>query len=116
VTYLTKLLSETRLIKTDFDYYLVRASMVFIFLLFGCQKWFEFEGETIKPLISHSPLVSWLIPAFGVRGAGWFLGSTEWTFGALLFLGFWSKRLGILGAAGSLCHLCINRHDHPVPT
>ena len=26
---------------------------------------------------------------------------SEWVFGALLFAGFWDKRLGILGAAGS---------------
>jgi uncharacterized membrane protein YkgB len=36
-----------------------------------------------------------------VRGASWFLGASEWVFGALLFLGFWNKRLGILGAIGS---------------
>jgi uncharacterized membrane protein YkgB len=42
-----------------------------------------------------------MYPAFGVRGASWFLGASEWLFGALLFLGFWNKRLGILGAAGS---------------
>jgi uncharacterized membrane protein YkgB len=76
--------------------------MVFIFAIFGYQKWFLFEAETIKPLIAHSPLVFWLLPAFGVRGASWFLGTTEWTFGWLLFLGFWNKPLGILGAAGSL--------------
>ena len=58
--------------------------------------------EAIKPLIAHIPLVFWLLPAFGDRGAGWFLGTTEWTFGLLLFLGFWNKPLGILGAAGSL--------------
>ena len=29
------------------------------------------------------------------------LGVSEWLFGALLFLGFWNKKLGILGAAGS---------------
>ena len=33
--------------------------------------------------------------------ASWFLGVSEWVFGALLFLGFWDKRLGILGALGS---------------
>jgi uncharacterized membrane protein YkgB len=76
--------------------------MVFIFAIFGYQKWFPFEAETIEPLIAHSPLVFWLIPAFGVRGASWFLGTTECTFGLLLFLGFWNKPLGILGAAGSL--------------
>jgi uncharacterized membrane protein YkgB len=39
---------------------------------------------------------------FGVRGASWFLGTSEWLFGALLFLGFRNKRLGILGALGSI--------------
>src|SRR5260370_19255277 len=34
-------------------------------------------------------------------GATWFLGVSEWTFGTLLFLGFWNKKLGILGALGS---------------
>jgi uncharacterized membrane protein YkgB len=42
-----------------------------------------------------------MYPVFGIRGASWFLGVSEWLFGALLFLGFWDKRLGILRAAGS---------------
>jgi uncharacterized membrane protein YkgB len=42
-----------------------------------------------------------MYPVFGIRGASWFLGVAEWSFGALLLLGFWDKRLGILGAAGS---------------
>jgi uncharacterized membrane protein YkgB len=42
-----------------------------------------------------------LYPVFGIRGASWFLGISEWVFGTLLFLGFWNKKLGVLGAAGS---------------
>jgi len=42
-----------------------------------------------------------MYPAFGVRGATWFLGVCEWLFGALLFWGFWNKKTGILGALGS---------------
>ncbi|TXH38224.1 MAG: DUF417 family protein [Rhodospirillaceae bacterium] len=95
-------LSNSWLIKSNLDYHLTRAVMVFIFALFGWSKWHEFEAETIKPLIEHGPLIFWLLPAFGVRGAGWFLGAAEWTFGSLIFLGFWNKPLGILGAAGSL--------------
>jgi uncharacterized membrane protein YkgB len=53
-------------------------------------------------LISHSPVVFCLLPAFGVRGAGYFLGTTEAIFGSLIFLGYWSPRLGILGALGSI--------------
>jgi len=85
----------------DLDYHVIRASMVIIFLFFGYQKWFQYEAQVLIPYISNGPLIFWLYSAFGVRGASWFLGCAEWLFGTLLFLGFWNKRLGVLGAAGS---------------
>jgi uncharacterized membrane protein YkgB len=94
-------LTRLGLLRKDLDYHLIRASMVLVFLLFGYQKWFEYEAQVLIPFISNGPLISWMYPAFGVRGASWFLGTSEWLFGALLFLGFWNKHLGILGAAGS---------------
>ena len=96
-----RLLNKTGILQSDIDYHLIRASMVLIFLAFGYQKWFEYEARVLIPYISNAPLIFWLYPAFGVRGASWFLGVSEWLFGALLFLGFWDKRLGILGALGS---------------
>jgi uncharacterized membrane protein YkgB len=89
------------ILKEDLDYNLVRASMVIIFLFFGYQKWFDYEAQALIPYISNGPLISWMYPVFGVRGACYFLGVSEWGFGALLFLGFWNKKLGILGAIGS---------------
>jgi uncharacterized membrane protein YkgB len=85
----------------DLDYHLIRASMIVIFLSFGYQKWFEYEAQVLIPYVSNGPLIFWLYPAFGMRGATWFLGVMEWLFGTLLFLGFWNKKLGILGALGS---------------
>src|SRR6201981_2978352 len=81
--------------------HLIRAAMVFIFFAFSIQKWNQFTAEMLVPLISHSPVVFWLLPAFGVRGAGFFLGTTEALFGTLIFLGYWGPRLGVLGALGS---------------
>ena len=75
--------------------------MVLIFLAFGYQKWFAYEAQVLIPFISNGPLIFWLYPVFGLRGASWFLSVSEWTIGVLLFLGFWDKRLGILGAIGS---------------
>jgi uncharacterized membrane protein YkgB len=98
---LIKILAKSGLFKGDLDYHLVRASMVLIFLFFGYQKWFEYEAQGLIPFISNGPLISWMYPVFGIRGASWFLGVSEWLFGALLFLGFWNKKLGILGAIGS---------------
>ncbi|HMC65254.1 MAG TPA: DUF417 family protein [Gemmataceae bacterium] len=97
-----KILAKSGLLKGDLDLHLVRASMVLIFVLFGYQKWFEYEAETLIPFISNGPLIFWLHPVFGVRGASWFLGASEWLFAALLFWGFWNKKAGVLGALGCL--------------
>src|SRR5262249_22605652 len=99
-TSLSKILARSRLLKGDLDYHLVRASMVLVFLLFGYQKWFEYEAKTLIPFIENGPLIFWLYPVFGERGASWFLGGSEWLFAALLFWGFWNKKAGILGALG----------------
>jgi uncharacterized membrane protein YkgB len=98
---LVKLLTKSGILKGDVDYHLVRASMVILFAFFGYQKWFEYEAQALIPYISNGPLIAWMYPVFGIRGASWFLGVSEWLFGALIFLGFWSKTLGVLGAAGS---------------
>src|SRR5260221_416668 len=96
---LESMLIRFGLLKDDLDYHLLRASMVIIFLAFGYQKWWEYEAQVLIPYISNGPLIFWLYPVFGIRGASWFY--SEWLFGALLFLGFWNKKLGILGALGS---------------
>jgi uncharacterized membrane protein YkgB len=98
---LARVLIRLGILTEDLDYHLIRASMVIIFFFFGYQKWWAYEAERLIPYISNGPLIFWLYPAFGMRGATWFLGVSEWTFGTLLFLGFWNKRLGILGALGS---------------
>jgi uncharacterized membrane protein YkgB len=100
-TLLTTLLRKTGLLEGNLDYHLLRASMVIIFFFFGYQKWWDYEAQTLIPFISNGPLISWMYPVFGIRGASWFLGVSEWVFGALIFIGFWNKTLGALGAVGS---------------
>ena len=94
-------LAKSRLFKNNLDDHLLRATMVVIFLFFGYQKWFNYEAQALIPYISHGPLIFWMYPVFGIRGATYFLGVSEWLFGALLLAGFWSKKLGILGALGA---------------
>ena len=98
---LIKILSKSGLLHEDLDYHLLRGAMVIIFLFFGYQKWWAYEAERLIPYISNGPLIFWLYPALGIRGASRFLGVSEWTFGTLLFVGFWDKRAGVLGALGS---------------
>jgi uncharacterized membrane protein YkgB len=99
---LADVLTRVGLLREDAQYHLLRAAMVIIFFFFGYQKWFAYEVERLISFISNGPLIFWLYPLLGMRGATLFLGVSEWTFGTLLFLGFWNKRLGILGALGSI--------------
>ena len=98
---ITSMLVKLGILKRDPDYHFFRASMVIVYLFFGYQKWFPYEAQGLIPYISHGPLTFWMYPVFGIRGATWFLGVSEWVFGALLFWGFWNKKAGILGALGS---------------
>ena len=66
---LTSILIRFGLLKDDLDYHLLRASMVIIFLAFGYQKWWEYEAQVLIPYISNGPLIFWLYPVFGIRGA-----------------------------------------------
>src|SRR5262245_36803352 len=100
-TLLTTFLRKTGLLEGHLDYHLLRASMVIIFFFFGYQKWWDYETQSLIPFISNGPLISWMYPVFGIRGASWVLGVSEWLFGALIFIGFWNKTVGAFGAVGS---------------
>jgi len=95
-------LAKIRLLKGELDYHLVRASMVIIYFFFGYQKWFDYEVKELIPFFTHGPLIFWMYAVFGIKGSTYFLGVSEWLFGALLLAGFWNKKLGVLGALGSV--------------
>src|ERR1700722_9633565 len=102
MNWLLRQLAKIRLLQGDFDYNLVRAAMVIIFFFFGYQKWFDYEAKELIPFFTHGPLIFWMYAIFGIKGSTYFLGVSEWLFGALLLAGFWNKKLGVLGAFGSV--------------
>ena len=81
---------------------LLRLSMVVIFFWFGLQKFTAYEAMGIAPLVSNSPLTSWL-NVLGTQGASMVIGTSELIFGLLLAGGFrWPGSLAaMLGALGS---------------
>jgi uncharacterized membrane protein YkgB len=95
---LINVLARSPLFKSNLDLHLVRGSMVLIFLLFGYQKWFEYEVQTLIPFISNGPLTFWMYPVFGLHGASYFLGVSEWLTAALLIWGYWNPKAGVIAA------------------
>jgi uncharacterized membrane protein YkgB len=94
--------AKLRIFQENFDNHLVRASMIFIYFMFGYQKWFDYEAKGLVPFFTHGPLIFWMYPVFGIRGSAYFLGVSEWLFGILLLAGFWNKKIGMVGALGSV--------------
>ena len=61
---------------SDVDVVLLRFSVVFIIALFGNYKWFDFEVEALKPLIS-STWLNFLYDYLGFYGTSYLLGAIE---------------------------------------
>lgn len=55
----------------------LRYGVVFLLVVIGAAKYFAFEAEGIKPLVEHSPFLSWMLGAFGVQGASNVIGTLE---------------------------------------
>lgn len=81
---------------SDLDIMLLRISVIFIIALFGNYKWFEFEVEALKPLISGTWL-SFLYDIFGFHGASYLLGIVESIGYISLIAGFFKPKAGIIG-------------------
>src|SRR5437763_15500460 len=83
----------------------LRYGLMALLLLWGGSKFFDFEAEGIRPLVAHSPLLSWLYPLLGVRGAADLLGVIEVSAAILIGLRRWRPDLSAvrsLLAAGTL--------------
>jgi uncharacterized membrane protein YkgB len=71
----------------------LRYGLVFLLLLWGSFKFFEFEATAIQPLVEHSPFLGWLYPVFGVRGTSALFGVFEVAAAALISLRPWAPRV-----------------------
>ena len=65
---------------------ILRYGLVAILLYFGAFKFHPVEAAAIEPLVSNSPLMSWLLSILGVRGVSNLLGVTEIAVAALIAL------------------------------
>jgi uncharacterized membrane protein YkgB len=77
----------------------LRYGLVALLGLWGGFKFTGFEAEGIRPLVEHSPLLHWLYPLLGVRGASALIGVVELVAALLICTRRWAPRLS---AAGSL--------------
>jgi reactive chlorine resistance protein C len=75
------------------------AGVILPLLLIGGMKFTTVEIEALKPLISLTPWLSWMYPAFGEAGTSYILGVVEITTAAFLLARPWSAIAGAIGGA-----------------
>ena len=78
--------------------HVLRYGLVALLLMWGSFKFFAFEAEAIRPLIEHSPLMSWLYPLLGVRGTSALIGVVELVAAFLMLLRPWKPSWSAIGS------------------
>jgi uncharacterized membrane protein YkgB len=73
--------------------WLLRYGLVVLLLVIGGSKFFQFEAEAIRPLVSNSPLLAWLYGVLSVRTTAALFGAFEVVVGILVALRPWAPRL-----------------------
>jgi uncharacterized membrane protein YkgB len=80
---------------------LLRWALVIVLLWIGAMKFTSYEANGISPLITHSPIVSWLNALFGVQGASILIGLFEILTALVLIAGAFKPVASALGGAMS---------------
>jgi uncharacterized membrane protein YkgB len=84
-----------------FGAFILRYSLVFFLLFFGALKWTPAEAQGIAPMVSNSPLLSWLYPAVGVQRGSEVIGVVELIIGVLIATRRWFPRASAIGSAAA---------------
>lgn len=78
--------------------FVLRWGLVLVLLWFGAFKFTAAEAEGIRPLVSHSPFMSWLYSVMDARGVSRLIGTSEILAALLLALHPLRPRLSALGS------------------
>ena len=71
----------------------LRYGLVFLLLLWGGFKFFDFEARAIQPLVEHSPFLAWLYPILGLHGTSALFGVFEVVAAGLIAIRRWAPRI-----------------------
>lgn len=81
----------------DIAFLVTSIGMIVMLLWAGSYKMTASGAESIAPLVSHSPLISWHFKLFGPYIGSDIIGLTEYTAAILFIVGYWKPKAGIVG-------------------
>ncbi|HWB94976.1 MAG TPA: DUF417 family protein [Puia sp.] len=83
--------------KHNIPFFVIAIGMTVMLFWAGAFKMTAAGAEGIEPLVSNSPLISWHFKLFGPYVGSDIIGLTEWIGGALILIGMWKPKAGIVG-------------------
>jgi uncharacterized membrane protein YkgB len=78
--------------------HVARYSLVLVLVWIGLMKFTAYEAGAIQPLVTHSPLMSWLYAVFSVQATSNLIGVAEIAAGILIAVRPWSAIACVLGS------------------
>ena len=81
----------------------LRYGLVALLLLWGALKFTAMEVEGIRPLVEHSPLMSWMYPLMGIRGTSAVIGVIELSAALLMATRRFKPKLSAVGSLLAVC-------------
>lgn len=85
----------------------VRYALVLVIFWIGCLKFTPYEAVNVFPLVSHSPLMSWVYSIFHLQSFARAVGTVEIIIALLLAARPISPKLSILGSLGAIAMFII---------
>ena len=82
--------------------FILRYGLVFVLVLWGTAKWTKAEAEGIEPLVSHSPLMSWIYRVMSVQHGSELIGVAELIFALLIVTRRWLPKISAIGSIGCI--------------
>lgn len=86
---------------------IIRYALVLVIFWIGCLKFTAYESQNIFPLVSHSPLMSWVYAIFDLRSFARVLGTVEIIIALLIAVRPVLPKVSILGSLGAIAMFII---------
>lgn len=87
--------------------WILRYALVLVIFWIGCIKFTTYEAVNVFPLVSHSPLMSWVYSIFNLQSFAHALGIVEIIIALLIAVRPISPKVSILGSLGAIAMFLI---------
>ncbi|MEO6538356.1 MAG: DUF417 family protein [Ferruginibacter sp.] len=86
---------------------IIRYGLAIVLIWVGFLKFSPYEAEGIKPLVEHSPFLSWTLGIVSINSLAMILGIIEIILGILIMMRNFSPKASALGSIGAIIMFAI---------